>query len=1449
MLKNKIVIILIGFYIFWLGLLPFILSKGAQVLCKNFSHNSDYEIVVEKPKFILSFIPNLNFSAQKILVKSKKEELRIDSDNLKLQLRILPLLSGKLHFNKFLVDKFYFKGEIVDEIELKKELFENNSKLKLKVDKINLKEFQLELFNKDIEKPIVYRGKDFNYHLRNKNVKFVLDSELIIADKKTTTKINLFIPRSNDIDKTKFEVDCSNIDISPFKDYFKQFLPENLKELKGEISVKVNKGELITELLGCAIIMQDANDSIYFPKKTTISSLFNISKNIIKFNDVTVKSDNVSISLNGTLKDYIGKSAPKLDLNIRIDKSKVDEIVKMLPSLRLEEIDIYKLKQYPFYGDVLANFSLKGRFSEPDVVGDIYIDNGVLIKPIPNANKGAIIKINLIGKYLNFDVLVPAGGLEKVWVKGGQELYNMKYADFTIKSTESVDLKIAQNVLNPLHEILNFDLGPVPIMDISGKGNIDISVKGNRKNPRIWGIFNVIDGVASFNDIGAIKANNIKANLVFDDQKAIFTSKEAVLNGQKLSLNGVCDLLGKFDFDVVSKNQQTLFLYKAIRDSKFISENKIQIPKLDTISGLVDFNLKVYGNLKNINDLKINENVFAKGHIELKNNNFVQNNVSINNVNGIVKLAGFDLDTDITAYSDNLPLNIKAKIRNKLANVEVDIPKLNLNSFVSDIPTRAKQYLPNVSLKGEYKNGTIDKIDFSKLNLKAITLPSNANSRVKYNQGGVIIVANNNASIKKIKGFVGDENNSFSLDLNIDNLLEETMNANGVMKLTTPDVSLFNEIIESDILPVAIKNCLKDYHFEKGALNLNARISNNKLGVYSDLGGIILKYLPMDLPVEVINGGFSIRNNTLKLNKLNILADKMPLLIDGDVKKLFEKQDFNIYINSKPQQEFIDKYINKHQIYPIKMRGDIVYWVKLKGEPDNMDVKAKLNMNKNSSLYYFGATIGDIENAIEVSLDSKILPENNHKIKEFSFDKIIESQSGRQTKLNMLKAIGGVKILDEDLAFDNLSIKTNHPTDARIFNIIFRKPNIKQGQFTSDLKLNGKMSDAKILGNFYIFETNIPFLDTTMKSLELIFNDKNIIFASKGEVMGNEILFDGILKNKLTIPYRIEKATLQTKNLDLNRIVNKLKTVQVENDSTFESFESFDVNSIVADNFKLKADSVQLRNINATNFEALTSLSDKSVFNVNDFRFNIAQGTLGGKYSYNFKNNDMSIELKADSINANDITMALFDLNNQIYGDLTGDISLTCNGADFNHCMQSLTGTTVFNVKDGRMPKLGSLEYLLKAGNLVKGGLTGLSINSVVDLIAPSNIGEFSEIFGTVRIKDGMARNIEIATRGNSLNLYLYGTYNFATSIADMKVLGLLSKKMSTMFGAIGNVSINTLFNLIPGVDLSKDSVVLERINKIPGIEISSKAYRKFIAEIKGNIDGDDYVTSFKWIN
>lgn len=1444
---NKFTLSIIGFYIFWLGVMPFVFSKGIEIFCNNFSHNSIYEIQIEKPRVYTSFLPNLTVKSETFILKSKNGETNIDIQNAKVKFRLLPLFSGRLHINSIELDDFYFEQSLKKRMVLDKNFFNNLDNAKIILDTLKIDNFKVLLHQAEIKAPIVYEGNKLDYCHRNRYLKLVINSSLAIGNNISTSNMNLYLPKNNDIKKTVFDIDISNLNLEAFKVYLKHYLPEDLKDFRGIINIKANKDELITELNNCALVTGDLAKSIILPKKLNIKSKFNIKRQVITLDYVDILSKNINASVSGKIFDYFGKSMPTVDLDISINKSRVEDFVSLLPVLKLEEIDTYKLKKYKFYGDVLANFSIKGRLPEPDVVGDVYIDNGILTKPIPNAHKGATIKLDFIGKYLNFDVVVPVGQGQKVLVKGGQELYNIKYADLSVRSSDKVDLAIAQSVVCPLHEILNFMLGPVPDMNFSGNGNIDIIVKGNRKNPHVWGNMNFYDMTVSFINAPNFILTKANALLKFKDQDAIFENQTGVVNGKDFKINGACNLQGKFDFEIFSNEQPAQKLYYALNTTTLIPEIKKMIPQLEEISGLINLKLKVFGVLKDIEDLQFGINTFAKGDIEFVDNSFTIQNIDLLKTNGVLKFDTTWADANIKSSIGNSPMSIVVKVRNNYADLVMDIPKLNPNFLLRDDRLRSKQYLPYVSAKAKYK-GMIDNIEYDKIIMNAKVLSSNPDSILKFNSGDVVL-ANNKLSLRNIKGYFNNPKNAFNIDLRTEDAFTGNPLFNGSVNIKAPDISLLNDLMFLDILPEGFLKFIKNYELKKGTLDLTCKVFNNFVNASTDISGISFVYVPLDLPIEVVNGGVAIRNNVLKLNKINILADGMPILVDGDVKDIFDKQIFNLYFNSKPQQEFIDKYINEKQIYPLKIKGDIVCLAKLKGVKDDFDLKTEIDMSKDSSIYHFGAFVGDVENAIEVSLESRVLGGNNFKIKEFSYDKKIDSQSGKQTKLNMLKTSGGLEVFKDDLAFKDLKIKTTNPTDARIFNIIFRKPNIKQGMFTSDIKINGKLSNPKVIGDFHIFETAIPFFDTTMKNIELVFRDKLINFSSKGEVLGNEIVFDGTLRNKLSKPYYVENASLYAKNLDLNHVVNKLKTSEVEELSATDAVEGVDLSSVVAKNFKLKADNVQLRNIRATNFEASTSLSEKGLFDVNEFVFNIAQGTLKGKYKYNLQNDDQAVSLVANNISANDITWALFDLNNQIYGDMTGNVNLSCNGVNFQNCMETLSGNGDFVVKDGKMPKLGSLEYLLKAGNLLKGGLTGISINSVIDLISPLKTGEFEMIAGNFRIKDGVARNVEIASKGKDLGLYTQGTYNFATSIAEMQVYGLLSKKISTFLGPIGNMSINTLFNVIPGVDLSKDSLILEKINKIPGVELSSKAHRRFVVDIKGNINGEDYVTSFKWIN
>ncbi|MBR2526386.1 hypothetical protein IKE67_07965, partial [bacterium] len=114
----------------------------------------------------------------------------------------------------------------------------------------------------------------------------------------------------------------------------------------------------------------------------------------------------------------------------------------------------------------------------------------------------------------------------------------------------------------------------------------------------------------------------------------------------------------------------------------------------------------------------------------------------------------------------------------------------------------------------------------------------------------------------------------------------------------------------------------------------------------------------------------------------------------------------------------------------------------------------------------------------------------------------------------------------------------------------------------------------------------------------------------------------------------------------------------------------------------------------------------------------------------------------------------------------------------------------------------------------------------------------------------GVMNKIQISSEGKDLNLFIIGEYDIASKLASMYVFGRLSRKISTILGPVGNLSLNTLFNTIPGVNLSKssDTGLINNINKIPGLELSNKMFRVFAAEIHGDISGDDYVDSFRWI-
>jgi cysteine desulfurase len=82
------------------------------------------------------------------------------------------------------------------------------------------------------------------------------------------------------------------------------------------------------------------------------------------------------------------------------------------------------------------------------------------------------------------------------------------------------------------------------------------------------------------------------------------------------------------------------------------------------------------------------------------------------------------------------------------------------------------------------------------------------------------------------------------------------------------------------------------------------------------------------------------------------------------------------------------------------------------------------------------------------------------------------------------------------------------------------------------------------------------------------------------------------------------------------------------------------------------------------------------------------------------------------------------------------------------------------------------------------------------------------------------------------------GTYNFATSVADMEVLGLLSRKISTMLGPVGNFSINTLTSEVLVHSLEEKGFCVSTVSAC-GSKISKGSY-----VIRSMYNNDKYASS-----
>lgn len=1461
--------------------IPAILNKPSfeNYLENQIYKTSGYKIDLTNPHFKMGLLPSVWLKADEIAIINDDKTKPLILKNPAIKLQLLPFLLKKAEIsvfnaeNSFVALTFDKKGQL----KLGQYLIQTTpeSKIKLNRMKIKLDKYEVNLNDEVQNKKIVINGKYFNLRefVNNKHLQFDTESDLIVDNKPSSIKADVDIKLPvNNINQDQFMInaDVKNLDLSTFRIYAIALSKNKYTDLKGIANLHINteitpdkhkniQANLTLDNFG--LMKKDLAGSSYCNGRVEIESILNTVKNGININKLTFKAPKVDLAANGTI-SKLNQKMPYLDIQTTINESRSENLIPLLPGEEnlLPEFNFYLLKKHVFYSKAIGNIQVKGIANNPELFGNVLITDGYLEDRIPNTSRGANVKLSFDKQILSLDANVQVDPKEEVDVKGYFKLFTNRRSNLHITSTKNINMSKVYKVIMPLHNIIKFEIGPVPMMTVSGFGNVDLRISGTKLEPHAWGTFNFSNANAGFIDIHNIEIRGIDAKLVFDDRLATFKTSKASLNGLPVTIYGTSTLTGDMDFTAKTKGQNSANLLKVINTSPVLAELQEVVEPVKYMQGNTDLLLNLTGHMKPGVEPVFNENLFAKGTVDFHNNKGVLKDIptEFTKLSGKVNFNNRDADFDMVTHIENSEVKFKGTVKNENINATAYSNKFNAGDALR-ITSRMYPNIPYVkdsesinSAFTAYYQAKADKvIHYDKIIMKGKIFNNFGSGKPIQVGNGEFNLRNNHLTVTPLKGYY--RGNPYNLKLDVTGFLTDNYKINGYASMRNFNLEALNELGPLEEIFPQYKDQLKDFGKFSGKTNISAKMTNNKLRVFSQLDDISFVYLPKHLRVRIMNGNYFLNNDTLTLNKINAFVGRMPVFVNGKIADVYKNPNADLYINAKPTQEFFDQFFNNKAVYPIKLKGDVNCTAELKGTQNRLNSKLDLKLDESSSLYYMGATIGDSVSPVNIHADTVLTP-NSVKINNFRYDKIITSLNNKQNPNTQMTASGYIeKISDNNVKFRNFRVTTHTPTDAKIFNIIFKKPLMKQGLFTSDLIVNGTSLAPKILGKLDVTSIDMPFFDATIKDIQMDFNKNDVTINSRGAILNSNITLTAVLKNTFSNVITFKDIKLHLKNLNLNEITGSLQDydadIYKQQIATPNQLPPLDPSLIRILHSEVTADNILLKSLEATNFKANLVMAGDSVIDVKNYAFDLAQGTVQGDMKYNIKTSDFAVNSHIADANAQIITESLFDLKGQLYGTTTGDISLSCNGKTQNLCLSTLAGHGSFEVAHGRMPKLGSLEYLLKAANLAKSGITGLSINSLIDLITPLKTGEFESISGSYQVKDGIAHDINVYSKGKDLNLFLTGAYNVTNSIADMKVYGTLSNNITNVVGRLKNASINTLLNLIPLLNKNELSPELEaELKKIPNYEINNNIFRIFAVDIDGDINGINYVKSFKWV-
>lgn len=859
---------------------------------------------------------------------------------------------------------------------------------------------------------------------------------------------------------------------------------------------------------------------------------------------------------------------------------------------------------------------------------------------------------------------------------------------------------------------------------------------------------------------------------------------------------------------------------------------------------------------------------------------------------------GFDVEKILITKDKNKLLDLN-KISTAFSLKEILSKKLIINKITAESVfanvNELQSLLPEQETKKEQPNSWKIDIYDALLGVRTSEIVYLIEPDIKIHLNGKHIGVNNAEKAKRNVYFqlladitrrdkhatlkLNDNNNVFFEDklFHIENCPLSINHSNIFINMTADkkqnfDINLFsknfnlNDILDflnTQIIENTVQDSLVYFNDIKGNIDFNLNIKKDNLNGNFKVNELKFKVKDVDnVPITITKGNINLTSNDIKLSDFEGYYDKNvknKIDFEGTVKDYLKTIDTDIVGNAVARNDFFRNHLSKITGTPLEIKGEAPTRIMFKSKNNIMDftwlfmLKPGQNIKVANDYLPFEDSLRLMKSEMHLenmvldikSLDYHMIPQDKILTKE----QLKEARKSGKKPQPIFTLNGSVDIKNNNL-IKYVGFEMPQPLPSEILNAILKQQIFKRGKIAGKMFIDNRGKTPVLNGTMSLDKVLIPSQMTFIKEAVMETKGNLIHLNALGGYRRAKFSFDGDILNEIKFPIIVKNVNLSLEHIDLykmlelfnnqasieNVIATDEGTIKVENKT-----EEFDIRNIIVEKAKFHLNTGEYKTIKFGNLDADLTLNKDGIIDVKSNRFDLAEGESSLKGVFDLVNKKYNVKLGILNVNSDVLADSLLDLKKEITGKASGFLDLTTDET------MKLSGSIKFRVLDGKIEKIGLVEYVLRCASILRNTLSMISPAIFADLINIPD-GKFDKITGTINLKHNIATRIKIKTYSSQLSTFIAGRYNIDNGDTSLRIYAKFSNARKGFSGLLRKISLNALSNRIPLNSRNDANYYAVELAEIPDIDANEKDCQIYLTKVEGDVVNNNYISSLKKI-